>query len=158
MKNQDKLRAEINALRHELSVTIPEEIQFAIELGGRQDNSELSDALSRQRLAEIRISQLLERLNAYKTIDLNDIPRDRISIGSMVKTRHLETKKIVYFKIVLLDIQDCSGYTEATINSPIGRALRDKKVDDVVSVVLPRGKATYRILNVETIHDINAGF
>lgn len=154
MNEYVQLEKEIESLRHELSVTIPQEIQTAKETGDLRENTEFSEILTRQTFASIRLNQLLTRLKAYKSIDINTIPHDKVGIGSIVKVRHLESDKIVYFKLVVGDIHsfEVNKYEEITINSPIGKSLLDKKVKDEVLVSLPKGKATYRILQINTIH------
>ncbi len=154
MNERDQIEREIEKLRYELSVTIPEEIQIATEQGDLRENTEFSAAVTRQHFVGIRLKQLVDRLKAYHSVDLNQIPRDRVGFGSIVKARHLETKTVIHFKIVMADISDEDSYVEVTLKSPIGKALYNKKVKDEVSVSLPQGKATYRILNITTIHNL----
>ena len=154
MNERDQIESEIEKLRYELSVTIPEEIQIATEQGDLRENTEFSAAVTRQHFVGIRLKQLVDRLKAYRSVDINLISRDRVGFGSIVKARHLETNSIVRFKIVMADISDDDSHVEVTLKSPIGKALYDKKVKDEVSVPLPQGKATYRILGITTIHDL----
>lgn len=156
MNERERLEQEIESLKHELSVTIPEEIQIASEQGDLRENTEFSSAVARQHFIGIRLKQLVERLNAYKSVDINKIPKDSIGLGSIVKARHLESKSLVHFKIVMNSISDTTDdkYIEVTLKSPIGKALYNKKVKDEVSVSLPLGHATYRILGITTIHDL----
>lgn len=158
MNEREMIEGEIEKLRYELSVTIPQEMQMAIEQGDLRDNSEFSSAVTKQHFVQIRLKQLVERLRAYKTIDLSEISKDKIGIGSEIKARHLEKNKIVHFKIVMVDIEDGIGkHILVTAKSPIGKTLLNKSVKDEVMVPLPKGKATYRILDVRTIHDLLKG-
>lgn len=149
------LEQEIEDLRHELSVVIPQEIQEALEQGDLRENTEYSAALSRQHFVSIRLEQLMRRLNAYNSLDLTLAPLNAVGMGSLVKLRNLVTNKIEHVKIVIGDISDeeSDKYQEVTLSSPFGQSLQNKKVKDEISVPLPKGKALYRILEIKTVHD-----
>jgi transcription elongation GreA/GreB family factor len=72
---------------------------------------------------------------------------------------HIEQNINKVFKVVLAEISDevSDIYTEITSNSPIGKSLYNKTVGEQVVVSLPNGKATYKILDLLTIHDIQKG-
>lgn len=156
MNEREHLEQEINKLRYELSVTIPQDMQTAIETGDLRENSEFSDVVTRQYFASVRLRQLTDRLNSYKAINLQNISKSHIGIGSITKVKHIEENKIVTFKIVVGEISDnpSTEHTEITINSPIGKALYNKQVKDQVIVVLPNGKVTYKIMSIKTLHDL----
>jgi len=156
MNERQRLEREISELRHELSVTIPQEMQVAIEMGDLRENSEFSDAVTRQYFTSIRLKQLTERLNLYRSINLTDVSKTNVGIGSVVKTKHVEENRTVTFKLVIGEISntDSDLFTEVTLQSPIGKALLNKQVKDQVMVRLPNGTATYKIINIQTLHDL----
>jgi transcription elongation factor GreA len=159
MTDREQLEQEIDRLKYELSVTIPQEMQVAVEMGDLRENSEYTEIVGRQQFAGIRLGQLLQRLTAYKNINLHLIPRDKVGIGSIITVYHLETETTQVFKVVLAEISNESSdmYTEITSNSPIGKSLYNKSVGESAVVPLPSGKATYKILNLLTIHDVQIG-
>lgn len=150
---QQYLENEIERLRTELAVTIPQEIQAAVELGDLRENSEYSSAIAKQHFVSVRLEQLSKRLQAYTKIDLSKLPRDAANVGSTVKLRNLKTNEIVHVKIVIGDTDENSKYQEVTINSPMGQALKNKKIKEEFVVQLPVGSLPYRILQISTIHD-----
>lgn len=156
MNEREQLEKEIDRLRHELSVTIPQEMQTAIESGDLRENSEFSDAVSRQYFASIRLKQLIDRLSSFSAVQLQTISKTSVGVGSIIKTKHVEENKTMTFKMVIGEITDdiSEEYTEITLHSPIGKALHNKEVKDQVTVVFPSGKATYKILNIKTLHDL----
>jgi len=156
MNEREHLENEISKLRYELSVTIPHDMQTAIESGDLRENSEFSDVVSRQYFTSVRLKQLVDRLNSYKAINLQNISKTHVGLGSLVKVQHLEENKTITFKVVVGEIADepTSEYTEITVNSPIGKALTDKRVKDKFIVILPTTRATYKILDIKTLHDI----
>jgi transcription elongation factor GreA len=149
------LQQEIEKLKHELSVIIPQEIQDAVMLGDLKENSEYSAVIARQHFIGIRLEQLVKRVEAYDSIDFTLLPKDAVNVGSIVKLRDLQTNKIVYVKVVIGDINDDEGeVVEITIASPFGQAIKNKKVKDEITVHLPQGYAKYRVLHIKTIHDV----
>lgn len=156
MITREQLEQEVQRLKYELAVTIPQEIKHAVELGDLRENSEYSAALEKQHFIGVRLEQMMKRLRDYQNIDLSKIPRDRVGIGSVVKVRNLNTRQIEYFKIVMHDINDDEDgkIQEVTMNSPIGKTLMNKKVKDEVSAYLPIGIVSYRILHITTIHEL----
>lgn len=156
MITREQLEREVQRLKHELAVIIPQEIKNAVELGDLRENSEYSAALEKQHFVGVRLEQMMNRLRAYQDIDTSKIPRDKVGIGSVVKVRNLKTDKIEYFRVVMYDIQDDADekITEVTMNSPIGKSLMGCQQKDEVTVYLPAGKCSYRILQITTIHDL----
>ncbi len=158
MYDLKKLDAEIEALRHELSVVIPEEIRTATELGDLRENSEFSAAVFRQHYTSVRLKQLLDRRKFHMSYNIDNIPKDRIGVGSLVKVRHKQSNKIMKFRLVPSETADADGdVEEITVNSPVGKAFINKQQGDLVLVNAPSGVINYKILNVTTIHDILSG-
>src|SRR5437868_13911627 len=80
-----KLQAEAEKLRYELNVTLPSEIRRAVEMGDLRENSEYKAALERQQFVQARLGQLRERLSKLSSIDLTQIPTDKVGLGSEVE-------------------------------------------------------------------------
>ena len=156
MNEREHLESEINKLRYELSVTIPEDMQAAVELGDLRENSEFSDVVTRQYFASVRLKQLIDRLNSYKAINLHQISKTNVGVGSLVKVRDVENNTTMVFKMVVGEITNevHPEYTEVTINSPVGKALYNKQIKDQVFVILPNGKVVYKIVSIKTLHDL----
>jgi transcription elongation factor GreA len=153
MNEREQLENEIDRLKYELSVTIPQEMQSAVEMGDLRENSEYTEIVTRQQFAGIRLAQLLQRLSAYKNINISLIPKNRVGMGSIITVYHHESDTTQVFKVVLAEISNepSNAYTEITSSSPIGKLLYNKIVGEVATVPLPSGKATYKILNLLTI-------
>ena len=156
MKERQIIEEELERLRYELSVVIPQEMQSAVELGDLKENSEFSLVISKQYFINVRLRQLTDRLKSYKEIDIKTIPRDAVGLGSIIKTRNLNEDKIIYFKVVMYEITDDADnkYSEITIKSPLGKAFSNKKVKDEVAAITPVGRVLYRILGITTIHEL----
>ena len=147
-----KLQAEAEKLRHELNVTLPAEIRRAVEMGDLRENSEYKAALERQRLVQARLGQLGERLGKLSSIDLTQIPSDKVGLGSKVVVLDVQMKVKETYHLV---IGDSDEFDEAhvTMSSPIGRSLAGKGVGDEVVLKLPAKTRRLKIVELITIHD-----
>ncbi len=147
-----KLQEEINALEHELIHELPKEIKKAAALGDLSENAEYHMAKQRQEFVKARVRQLGRRLADLSMVNMNNIPRDKVGLGSTVKVYDNTKNEEVEYKIVTSEESDVSTGKIST-NSPIGRALLNKKVGDSITVVTPNGNRDLDVLSLSTIHD-----
>jgi len=147
-----KLQEEINALEYELVHELPKEIKKAAALGDLSENAEYHMAKQRQEYVKARVRQLGKRLADLSLINMNNIPRDKVGLGSTVKVYDNTKNEEVEYKLVTSEESDVAAGKIST-TSPIGRALLNKKVGDEAVVVTPNGKRELEILSLSTIHD-----
>ncbi len=147
-----KLQEEINALEHELIHELPKEIKKAAALGDLSENAEYHMAKQRQEFVKARVRQLGKRLAELSMINMNNIPKDRVGLGSTVKVYDNTKGEEVEYRLVTSEESDVAAGKIST-TSPIGRALLNKKVGDEALVVTPNGKRELEILSLLTIHD-----
>jgi|SRR5579862_6619853 len=149
---KQKLAEEAEKLRYELNVTLPGEIRRAVEMGDLRENSEYKAALERQRLVQARLGQLAQRLSKLSQIDVTQIPRDRVGLGSRIEVEDQDSKVRETYHLVFGDsIEFEDGHV--TMSSPIGRAMLGKGKGDRVLLKLPDRVRTLRIVALVTIHD-----
>ena len=148
-----KLQDELNALEHELVHELPKEIKKAAALGDLSENAEYHMAKQRQEFVKARFRQLGRRLADLSLINMNNIPKDKVGLGSTVKVHDSTKNEEVEYHIVTSEESDVAAGKIST-NSPIGRALLNKKVGDTAEFVTPNGKREMEILKLTTVHDI----
>ena len=83
---------------------------------------------------------------------MNNIPKDKVSLGSTVKVFDNSKNEEIKYKLVTSEESDVAAGKIST-TSPIGRALLNKKVGDMATVVTPSGKKELEVLSLSTIHD-----
>ena len=151
-----KLAREVEKLQHELNVTLPNEIRKAVELGDLRENSEYKAALERQQFVQARLGQLHTRLSKLGSIDMSQIPTDKVGLGSRVVVRDEKTKEKEVYHLVFGDaVEFEEGHV--TMSSPIGRALLGKGVGDEIILKLPAMTRKLKLVELATIHDdVNA--
>jgi transcription elongation factor GreA len=148
-----KLQEELNTLEHELAFDIPRELKKAVALGDLSENAEYHTAKQRQEYLKARVRQLGQRLSDLAMINTNNIPRDRVGLGSTVTIFDGTKNEEMEYKLVTSEESDVAAGKIST-TSPIGRALLNKKVGETAMVVTPGGNREMEVLKLSTMHDL----
>src|SRR6202008_4271685 len=120
-----KLQEEMNALEYELVHDLPKEIKKAAALGDLSENAEYHMAKQRQEFVKARLRQLGRRIADLSLINMNNIPKDKVGLGSTVKVYDNTKNEEMEYELVTSEESDfASGKISTT--SPIGRALLNK--------------------------------
>ena len=138
------LRAEIERLEGPGRAEMAARIKAARELGDLKENAEYHIAKEDQGHLEARIRRLRERLRKASVVEPDDVAPVSFAFGRTAEVLDESTGEVSTWTLV--------GPTEAdfakgrlSIESPVGRALRDKSIGEAVSVETPRGTKTYRV-------------
>ena len=142
----------MNQLEHELVHDLPKEIKKAAALGDLSENAEYHMAKQRQEFVKARLRQLGKRMADLALINMDNIPRDKVGLGSTVRVFDNDKNEEVEYKLVTSEESDFASGKIST-SSPIGRALLNKKVGDTAIIVTPNGKREMEVLKLSTIHD-----
>ena len=144
----EKLTADLKRLKIERPLIV-DAIEEARAHGDLSENAEYHAAKEQQGQNEATISDIEDKLSRAQIIDPKDLSGDKIVFGATV-TLLDENDKPVKYQIV--------GQTEAnaksgriSYNSPLGRALIGRKVDDEVEVTVPSGDKFYVVSKLEFI-------
>jgi transcription elongation factor GreA len=146
------LQGEVEALNHEISVTLPATLKRAIRNGDLRENGDYHAALERQQFVQARLSHLRGRLAKLSQIDISKIPTGQVGLGSKVTVEDTATGNREDLELVIPDAMDFDR-GHISVASPMGRGLVDKKVGDVAVVQLPGGVRKLRIVSFRTLHD-----
>jgi transcription elongation factor GreA len=147
-----KLQEEINTLEHELSHELPRELKRAVALGDLSENAEYHMAKQRQEFVKARLRQLGKRIADLSLINISNIPKDKVGLGSTVRVYDNTKDAEVEYQLVTSEESDVNAGKIST-TSPIGRALLNKKVGDSAVVDTPSGKRELEVLSLVTIHE-----
>ena len=142
------LTEELQRLRLERPEII-DAIEEARAHGDLSENAEYHAAKERQGQIEASIADIEDKLSRATVIDPTELSGDKIVFGATVTLLDEDEKAIVY-QIV--------GQTEAdakkgriSYNSPLGRALIGRRVDDDVEVTVPSGDRYYAVSKIEFV-------
>jgi transcription elongation factor GreA len=150
-----RLRKEMENLKRELTVDLPKELERARAHGDLSENAEWAMAKQRQEFLRARMANLEERVAELSRINLDSIPRDTVGLGSRVELEDLEAGGSAEYEIVVPEEVDGAS-NRISLSSPLGRALIGKTEDDDIEVQTPRGRRSYVVKRLTTIHAILA--
>jgi transcription elongation factor GreA len=143
-----KIEEELHYLESVRRTEVADKIRQAKELASTQNNAEYEDAKNEQAMVEGRIQQLQVLIQNAEIIDEDGAHKSKfVTLGSTVKVRSSDGGKTQEYTIV--------GPAEAdpregkiSNESPVGRALMGKKVNDEVQVNAPKGVVTLKITRI----------
>jgi transcription elongation factor GreA len=142
-----KLQNEIEYLSTTKREEVAERIRHARDFGDISENSEYDDAKNEQAMLEYRISALQEKLANARVVKTSDISTQQVSLGSVVEVKDLENDEVLRYRIVGSAEADPTN-NRVSNESPIGQALLEGKVGDVVTVPAPVGSLKFEILTI----------
>src|SRR5437899_10886539 len=145
-----KLQDEINVLEHELSHELPKELKKAVALGDLSENAEYHMAKQRQEFVKARLRQLGRRLADLSLINMHNIPKDTVGLGSTVRVYDNVKNEEMEYKLVTSEESDVNAGKIST-TSPIGRALLRNKEGDSAVVVSRNDKREMEVLSLTKI-------
>ena len=148
-----KIDDEIGRLTHELNIELPSRIQKAVELGDLRENAEYKSALERQQFVQARLNHLVQRAGELASIDLDNVPTDRVGFGSRVTVRNLDSKDTITYTIVAGDYIDIDS-GQISMASPLGRGLMGRKEGEKFEVELPAGIRKLQITELQTLNEM----
>ena len=144
----EKLSTELKRLKAERP-TIVDAIEEARAHGDLSENAEYHAAKERQGQVEASIADIEDKLSRAQIIDPKDLSGDKIVFGATV-TLLDEADKPVKYQIVGQAEAD-ANVGRISYNSPLGRGLIGRKVDEEVEVTVPSGDKFYLVSKIEFV-------
>jgi transcription elongation factor GreA len=142
-----KIEAELEHLQTVRRREVSEKIHTAKELSNTQNNAEYEDAKNEQAMLEGRIATLQGLLQNATIIDQASAQKSKnVVLGSNVKMKNADGKLVEYTIVGPAEADPREG--KISNESPVGRALIGKKLNDEVQVNAPRGIVTYKITKI----------
>ena len=144
----DKLTDQLRALRAERPLVV-DAIEEARAHGDLSENAEYHAAKEQQGQNEATISDIEGKLSRAQIIDPRDLSGDKVVFGATVTLLDEDDKPIRYQ--IVSETEADAGKGRISYNSPIGRALIGRKVDEEVEVTVPAGDKYYLVSKIEFI-------
>ncbi|NLM52387.1 MAG: transcription elongation factor GreA [Firmicutes bacterium] len=143
----EKLEKELEYLKTIKRREVADRIKTAISFGDISENSEYEDAKNEQAFVEGRIITLEKMLRNARIIDKAENGTDVVSIGSTVILKDLEYDED--FEYTIVGTAEANPAENKISNeSPVGKAILGKKINDVVEVIVPAGILKYKIVSI----------
>jgi transcription elongation factor GreA len=140
-----RLRAELEDLKGPQRQALAKRLRDAIQMGDLSENADYHKAKEDQAFLEGRIQELAYTLsNAQIAEDTG--PRDVVRVGITVTVQEDDDETVTYQVVGGKEADPRSG--KISHESPIGSALMDHRVGDVVEAETPGGKIRLKILEI----------
>ena len=143
-----KLKSELENLKNSERPNIIKAIAEAREHGDLSENAEYHAAREKQSFIEGRISELENKISRADVIDISSLDNSKITFGATVKITDLNSDETHIYTIVGADESDIEKNL-ISISAPLGRAMINKTVDDVIEVTTPGGLKEYQINSIK---------
>ncbi|NLL02241.1 MAG: transcription elongation factor GreA [Mollicutes bacterium] len=141
-----ELETELNFLKTERRPAIIEAIKDARAQGDLSENADYDAARNEQAEVESRIAELEYMLANAKIISKSN--NDAVDLGSTVVIEYLEDGESEEYQIV--GSMEADPFENKISNeSPIGKAIINKKIGDIISVESPNGNYEIKIVKID---------
>ena len=150
-----RLKKDLETLTRELTVDLPKELERARAHGDLSENAEYAMAKQRQEFLRARLSNYELRIAELARINLDSVPRDTVGLGSKVEVEDLDDGTRTEYEIVVPEEVDAS-LNRISLASPLGKSMLGRGSGDDVEVQTPKGKRSYMVTRLLTIHDLLA--
>jgi transcription elongation factor GreA len=144
----DKLTQDLRRLKEERP-QIVDAIEEARAHGDLSENAEYHAAKERQGQIEAMILDIEGKLSRAMIIDPKELSGDKVVFGATVTLLDEDDKPVTYQIVGQTEADAKTG--RISYNSPLGRALIGRKLDEEVEVTVPSGDRYYVVSKIEFI-------
>ncbi len=142
----EKMKRDLAALG-ERRLVVAAAIEHARSLGDLSENAEYHSSKEEQAMVHAKIRDLEDKIARASVLDTQDRDTNKVYLGATVRALNLKTNSEVTFMLV--------GPAEADIalgkisaQSPVGKALLGKSLNEEATAITPAGQMAYRILEI----------
>jgi transcription elongation factor GreA len=141
-----KLQEELKDLKGPQREALARRLRDAIQMGDLSENADYHKAKEDQAFLEGRIQELDYILSAAQIVE-SVASRESVSVGVKVTVQEEDFEPETYYIVGAKEADPRNG--KISNESPIGRALMDRRVGDLVEASTPGGKLRLKILKIE---------
>jgi transcription elongation factor GreB len=141
-----RLKQELDHLWRVLRPQVTQAVQEAAAQGDRSENAEYIYGKRQLREIDRRVRFLRQRLDGMVVVGAPPSDRARVFFGAWATLEDDDGNEVEYRIVGPDEFDAATGWI--SMDSPLGRALMGKRLDDEVKVELPGGVKTYAIVGV----------
>ncbi|MSR17811.1 MAG: transcription elongation factor GreA [Phycisphaerales bacterium] len=147
--DSERLHARLQELRA-LDKVLITRIAEARAQGDLRENADYHASREDKSHNDARIRDIEEKLRTCQILGSNDLPKDIVFIGAVIKVRDEASGREEVLKLVTgySDDADESVAREVTATSPMGQALMKTRIGDTVRVALPKGDRRLTVIEI----------
>lgn len=144
---KDQLKLELEDLKGPQRKDIAARLKSAIEMGDLSENADYHKAKEDQGFLEGKILEIKHTLNFAIVVNENAKTQDKVTVGCKVTVQEEDFPAETYY---LVGSQEADpSQNKISHVSPIGKALMDKRIGEMVQVNTPGGEFNLKILEIE---------
>ena len=118
-----------------------------VEIPSDLSLSKIKEEFDKRQYTYIKNSRKEEKFNSSTIVNKNEIDTDTIHLGNIVKVLDMDFDEEVEYKLVETSEIDLAQ-NKISIESPIGKALLGKRINQEIEVNVPVGKIKLKILKI----------
>ena len=108
----------------------------------------IAEAREQQSMVEARIKDIEFKLGNSEIIDSKSSEnKNQIIFGSTVELLNTKDNSKIKYQLVGEDEADLTK-NKISFNSPIGKGLMNTKVGDIITILVPKGKLNFKVINI----------
>jgi transcription elongation factor GreA len=142
-----KLEAELLELKGPQREALSRRLHDAIQMGDLSENADYHKAKEDQGFLEGRVQELEYTLRNAIIVKENTGPKNVVAVGVRVTAQETGFDPETFYVVGAKEADSRAG--KISNESPIGRALMDHRVGEVVEAETPGGKIKLKILKIE---------
>ena len=145
----DTLKEELNYLETVRAKEVADQIAEARSFGDLSENSEYDEAKNEQAKVYARIAEVKDLIENAEIIEANEdnLPKDAVTLGSLVKVVDLEAEEELEFEIVgSQEANPAEG--RISDDSLLGAGMKGHKAGEIIVIDAPAGKLKFEIKSV----------
>jgi transcription elongation factor GreA len=142
-----RLEAELAGLIGPQREALARRLRDAIQMGDLSENADYHKAKEDQGFLEGRIQELEFTLRNANIVEATNTPKSVVAVNTHVTVQEEGSDPETYFLVGAQEADPRSG--KISHESPIGHALMDHKVGEIIEIATPGGKVKYKILKIE---------
>jgi transcription elongation factor GreA len=142
-----KLEAELKNMKGPQREALARRLRDAIQMGDLSENADYHKAKEDQGFLEGRIQELEFALRNAVIVDTTNTPKNVVSVGVRVTVQEDNLDPELFHMVGAQEADPRAG--KISHESPIGRALMDHHVGDLVEAETPGGIIKLKILKIE---------
>ncbi len=145
-EGEEKLKTELEELKGPRREELSQRLRSAIQMGDLSENADYHKAKEDQGFLEGRIQEL-ENILRNTVIIEKATGQDYVFIGARVTIQEGNEEPETYHLVGPTEADPRKG--KISHESPIGKALLDKRVGDFAEAETPGGKLKFKVLKIE---------
>jgi len=143
---KQRLVEEVDKLWKKRRPEVTKALAAAAAEGDRSENAEYIYRKKELREIDARVRYLRKRLDGIVVVDRVPDDQDKVFFGAWVRLEDTTGNEYIYRIIGPDELEPSLGYI--SMDSPMGKALLGKSLDDEFTLRLPEGEAEYVITEV----------